>query len=82
MPMVDMDNLALNLQKRQGVFPFPEPTIPEDQIKDERAEILAIVGTLYGVAATAVLLRLWVRIRLIKAFGKLRSFGSVALTSI
>ncbi|KAM0716838.1 hypothetical protein Q7P37_006690 [Cladosporium fusiforme] len=45
------------------------PTVPEEEISDQRANILAVVGTLYGIATSGVLLRVWVRLRMPKAFG-------------
>lgn len=45
------------------------PSTPERDIKDHTAQLLAVVGTLYGLALLAVLLRVWVRTRILKAFG-------------
>ena len=45
------------------------PSTPEKDIEDHTAQILAVVGTLYGLALLAVLLRVWVRTRILKAFG-------------
>lgn len=45
------------------------PSTPERDIEDNTAQLLAVVGTLYGLALLAVLLRVWVRTRILKAFG-------------
>jgi hypothetical protein len=45
------------------------PSTPEKDIEDNTAQLLAVVGTLYGLALLAVLLRVWVRTRILKAFG-------------
>lgn len=45
------------------------PSTPEKDIEDHTAQILAAVGTLYGLALLAILLRVWVRTRILKAFG-------------
>lgn len=45
------------------------PSTPEKDIEDHTAQLLAVVGTLYGLALLAVLLRVWVRTRILKAFG-------------
>lgn len=45
------------------------PTTPEKDIEDHTAQLLAVVGALYGLALLAVLLRVWVRTRILKAFG-------------
>jgi len=45
------------------------PSTPEKDIEDRTAQLLAVVGTLYGLALLAVLLRVWVRTRILKAFG-------------
>jgi hypothetical protein len=45
------------------------PTTPEKDIEDNTTQLLAVVGTLYGLALLAVLLRVWVRTRMLKAFG-------------
>ena len=45
------------------------PSTPEKDIEDHTAQVLAVVGTLYGLALLAVLLRVWVRTRILKAFG-------------
>ena len=45
------------------------PSTPEKDIEDHTAQLLAVVGTLYGLALLVVWLRVWVRIRILKAFG-------------
>lgn len=45
------------------------PSTPEKDIEDHTGQVLAVVGTLYGLALLAVLLRAWVRTRILKAFG-------------
>lgn len=45
------------------------PATPEEDIEDRTAQLLAVVGTLYGLALLAVLLRVWVRTQILKAFG-------------
>lgn len=45
------------------------PSTPEEDIEDNTSQLLAVVGTLYGLALLAVLLRVWVRTRILKAFG-------------
>jgi hypothetical protein len=54
---------------RQAGGPGVPPSTPEADLEDNTASLLAIVGTLYGLALLAMLMRAWVRIRMIKAFG-------------
>jgi len=49
-----------------------DPGIPsalEKDIEDNTKQLLAVVGSLYGLALLAVLLRVWVRTRILKSFG-------------
>ena len=55
------------------------PTTPEKDIEDNTTQVLAVVGTLYGLALLAVLLRVWVRTRILKAFGMLATARRVIL---
>jgi hypothetical protein len=64
----DMSLLTSTLTARQAGGP-DVPTTPEEDLEDNTASLLAIVGTLYGLALLAMLMRAWVRIRMIKAFG-------------
>lgn len=45
------------------------PSTLEKDIKDNTKQLLAVVGSLYGLALLAVLLRVWVRTRILKSFG-------------
>lgn len=63
-----MDFYISHLRARQAAAPMP--LTPENELKNQAPEILAIVGFLYGVALVSVLLRVWVRIRILKAFGE------------
>jgi hypothetical protein len=64
----DMSLLISTLIARQADGPGVPPT-PEGDLEDNTTSLLAIVGTLYGLALLAMLMRAWVRIRMIKAFG-------------
>jgi hypothetical protein len=64
----DMSLLISTLIARQADGPGVPPA-PEGDLEDNTTSLLAIVGTLYGLALLAMLMRAWVRIRMIKAFG-------------
>jgi hypothetical protein len=63
--------LSPQIAPRQGGGGPGVPSTPEKDIEDNTAQLLAVVGTLYGLALLAVLLRVWVRTRILKAFGML-----------
>lgn len=61
--------LSPQILARQAEGGLGVPSKPEREIEDHTAQLLAVVGTLYGLALLAVLLRVWVRTRILKAFG-------------
>jgi hypothetical protein len=61
--------LSPQIARRQAGGGPGVPLTPEKDIEDNTAQLLAVVGTLYGLASLAVLLRVWVRTRILKAFG-------------
>ena len=65
-----MSSLTAQLTPRQEAGGPPIPLTPEGELEDNTIQLLALVGTLYGLALLAMLLRAWVRIRILKAFGK------------
>jgi hypothetical protein len=73
----DMSLLTSTLIARQAGGPGVPPSTPEADLEDNTASLLAIVGTLYGLALLAMLMRAWVRIRMIKAFGALQYISDV-----
>ena len=66
-----MGSIVPHIQARQFGGGPTAPLTPENEIKDQTREVLAVVGFLYGIALTAVLLRIWVRTKILKAFGTL-----------
>lgn len=71
-----MDSLVSHIRARQDAGGPKAPLTPENEITDQSSEVLAVVGFLYGIALAAVLLRIWVRTRVLKAFGMLLPLGS------
>jgi hypothetical protein len=64
-----MSMFNLHIIPRQAEGGPPAPSTPEKDIEDNTTQLLAAVGSLYGLALLAVLLRVWVRTRILKAFG-------------
>lgn len=68
-----MEVIVSHIQARQAFGgPSTKPLTPENEIENQTSEVLAVVGFLYGIALTAVLLRIWVRTTLVKGFGEHR----------
>lgn len=61
-----MSSLYSHIGARQAP---PPPSRPEKDIPDHTAQLLGVVGSLYGLALLAVLLRVYVRARVLRAFG-------------
>jgi hypothetical protein len=57
-----------SLSRRDG-YPPPPPITPEEITYDNSPQILAITGTFFAAAAIVVLLRCYVRIRVLRVFG-------------
>lgn len=65
-----MEYLTSQIYERQAGDGPEMPSTPENELKDQTTKLLSVVGFLYAIAATAVLLRGYVRIKLLKAFGE------------
>jgi hypothetical protein len=74
-----MDLFSSEIIARQVAGGPVMPSTPEEDIEDSTTQILAIVGTLYGLALLAMLMRAWVRIRILKAFGVYQYIDSILL---
>lgn len=71
--------MSSRLQARQAPPPLPPPPPPEHLDENLAPRLLAIDGTLFGLALLCVLLRVYVRVVMLKTFG---FDGGLAITRL